>query len=562
MTRPGLFLAGLAVVLAAAAGLRYHNLDPGTFTHPDACLPNADIPHDLSVPAPRHTLIDTLRVVAAAETHPPGFSTAMYFWTKVFGTDRVVVRIPAVLFGIGTVWLVYVLGARTEGRVAGLLAATVLALHGTHVYWSQEPRQYSMGYFFALLSTVMLAEVVSGRLRGRWGAVLYVLATLAALSSLIYAWPVLVAQMLWVAVRVGGPAVPGVLRWQVVAFQAGTPLLALAAYQASELAHRSNHDLLTNVYQYVQFGFVFKPDVYIADPLRVPVAVGAAAFVLALFLLVRAVWAGPAPVPVVASTSGPPRVLFPLATAWAVVAILGFAAVVRVMSPGQERPVLAALAIPAIVAAAAAVLPWVWPALSRVAGLVDRAFARFPGAGSIAAWLAIVPAAAAALLSLASPIFFDKGVLTFVPYLVLVIARGVVSFPHPAARAAAAAAVLAGVCPVGLWLQTNRLHTIWDYRDITDHVAPDVRPTDLIFLEKNWSTTPLFLHMPADQYRYVQQNCPEAVAANPGARVWVVSLTDAPFETRSGVRTALADYHVTRTIPTRNGTVYLYEPGR
>jgi hypothetical protein len=65
-------------------------------------------------------------------------------------------KLPAVLWGVGTVAALGMLIARRIGAAAGLVAACLLALAPFHVRYSQEFRPYSVGVFFVVASLLAL----------------------------------------------------------------------------------------------------------------------------------------------------------------------------------------------------------------------------------------------------------------------------------------------------------------------------------------------------------------------------------------------------------------------
>ena len=58
---------------------------------------------------------------------PPLFAWVTAAFYSVFGVSTGVGRIPSALFAIGAIWIAYLLGRQTAGRVAGLCSAMVLA---------------------------------------------------------------------------------------------------------------------------------------------------------------------------------------------------------------------------------------------------------------------------------------------------------------------------------------------------------------------------------------------------------------------------------------------------
>jgi mannosyltransferase len=74
---------------------------------------------------------------------------------NVSGTDTEwVLRAPSALLGIGNIVAIYWLGVLIGGRIAGVLAAAILATSGFHIWYSQEARMYTL---LALATTLYAA---------------------------------------------------------------------------------------------------------------------------------------------------------------------------------------------------------------------------------------------------------------------------------------------------------------------------------------------------------------------------------------------------------------------
>ncbi len=61
----------------------------------------------------------------------------------LFGESAWSLRLPAVLFGVGSIWAVYMLGAEVTDRKQAFLASALLAFSYHHLWFSQNARGYT-----------------------------------------------------------------------------------------------------------------------------------------------------------------------------------------------------------------------------------------------------------------------------------------------------------------------------------------------------------------------------------------------------------------------------------
>ncbi|MEA2333273.1 MAG: mannosyltransferase [Thermoleophilaceae bacterium] len=145
----------------------------------------------------RASLGDVLDEVRdAGENSPPLFFVLSWLSAKL-GDPTTTLRLPSLVLGTATVPLVYLLGARSVGRLAGLVGAAVLALSPFAVFYSVEARAYATLSFFAVASTLALLCALEGRGWRRWA--LYALAALGVVYSHYTGVFVLLVQAAWVA---------------------------------------------------------------------------------------------------------------------------------------------------------------------------------------------------------------------------------------------------------------------------------------------------------------------------------------------------------------------------
>ena len=145
-----------------------------------------------SLSTAQFSLPDLFAYVTNYDTHPPLYALLQHFWISLFGTSEWWVRLPSVLFGVGTIALMYSIGKKLFDTQTGLLAAALLSLSSYHIAYSQEARMYAMLAFFSLASMQALWNLQ--RENNLFWSSIYVISTLGALFSQIIAVVLLVVH--------------------------------------------------------------------------------------------------------------------------------------------------------------------------------------------------------------------------------------------------------------------------------------------------------------------------------------------------------------------------------
>lgn len=144
-----LFLGALILLTAIAAALRFYGL-------------NSELWYDeikTLLESVRPPLSATLTDFPSNNDHP-FFSLLSHLSVAIFGEQPWTVRLPAVLFGVASVPMLYLFGKDAAGRLEALLAAALLTFSYHHVAFSQSARGYSMLLFFTLLTSWLLLKAV------------------------------------------------------------------------------------------------------------------------------------------------------------------------------------------------------------------------------------------------------------------------------------------------------------------------------------------------------------------------------------------------------------------
>jgi len=98
--------------------------------------------------------------VMLGDFHPAGVQVFLWFWVKIFGNGVAAVRLPFVIFGILSVYMVFLIGKRWFGGSSGLFAASAMAFLQFPILYSQLARPYSPGLFFSLAMVWFWTKIV------------------------------------------------------------------------------------------------------------------------------------------------------------------------------------------------------------------------------------------------------------------------------------------------------------------------------------------------------------------------------------------------------------------
>ncbi len=143
----------------------------------------------------------------SGDFHPPLYHFLMHFWVRIFGSSEVILRLPSVLFGVGTVFIVYKIAMHMHLKNVAILVAVFLATAPFHIYYSQEARMYSLAAFLTAGSFYFFLRILEDDkrwLRDRRGVgyfLGYFLFTLLALYTDYYAFLVLLVQCIFLLTR-------------------------------------------------------------------------------------------------------------------------------------------------------------------------------------------------------------------------------------------------------------------------------------------------------------------------------------------------------------------------
>jgi hypothetical protein len=559
---PAIAVVLLLSILAVGLALRLSGLDQRTLTHAEVYVPRIEMPDYVTAPPPRSTLSETVLGTLYHDNHPPGYYAFMWVWTGLFGTGLFAIRLPSALVGAATIALLYWMARPKDGAAVALTAAALLALHGHHLFWSQQARMWVFLAFLGVFSVVLL-QSLHRRTRGVTAAA-YVFVVSLGLWLEYSFWPFVAAQVAWELGRsCEARRMPVTVDLQMLSLVLSSPALAflkvhLAMGRTGYLARADVLDHLTGflLLQWLVPGPAppekFGPLVSIA---LLALLLAGTAFLIAGVVASRA---GDAPPEDPSAASRVPIAARLVAAFLATFFCLAF--LVR----GEGGTAFAvALALPWLLLAAAMGASRSWPTWSRwIRKLHARPWLRRL-TGDEAAMHALVPVAILLLVSFRVPSVAARSLLFVTPFALLLVARGLAALlPHPAVRAAGIALLLL-VSGVSIRQYTSERASQYDYQSLATAMRPLLLSQDVILINDAWWTQPMHYYLPPDRFRTgdfgVHIRELGAGAGPRPERVWVVIFDEKDVKAFAGLSPHLRGYRESKRVAAPGAYALLLE---
>ena len=132
----------LFIILIIAFFLRFYNYFQIPYTFDELSALNRTTYDSFS---------DLIKKGILNDGHPALIQVFLYYWVRIFSYSEIIVKLPFLICGIISVWLVYQIGKKWYNSTTGLLSAAFLASIQFTVMYSQIARPYATGLFFILL---------------------------------------------------------------------------------------------------------------------------------------------------------------------------------------------------------------------------------------------------------------------------------------------------------------------------------------------------------------------------------------------------------------------------
>jgi mannosyltransferase len=107
------------------------------------------------------SVLDMLQWIVQIDQHPPLYYLLLHYWVAHYGDTPYYARLLSVLFGAGTIPIIYLIGKRISGAVVGLAAAVFLTFSPFNIYFAQETRMYTLLTFNAAVTIYALVRLLT-----------------------------------------------------------------------------------------------------------------------------------------------------------------------------------------------------------------------------------------------------------------------------------------------------------------------------------------------------------------------------------------------------------------
>ena len=141
----------VAFITLVGAGLRVYLLDSKGMW----------LDETFSVWLANHSVGDMLDWIVRIDQHPPLYYLLLHYWIKINGDTAYYARMLSVLFGVGTIPVLYLIGKRMSDGWVGVAAAVVMAFSPFNIRFAQETRMYTCLAFNAAVAIYALVILLT-----------------------------------------------------------------------------------------------------------------------------------------------------------------------------------------------------------------------------------------------------------------------------------------------------------------------------------------------------------------------------------------------------------------
>lgn len=192
--------------------------------------------------------------------HSPLYFIMIHYWSRLFGSNEFSMRFPSVIFGIASIYILFLLIKTLFEEKIALLGSFLFSISTANIYYSQDARMYSLTVFFVLLSVLFLLKALNKNRNICWVA--YIILTLFALSLSASVIPVILFELLFVTLN--GKRYKGAVRKFIISlvlvalFYLPLLLVLIESSNTDDLSWIPTPNIFSLVNTFHSFGFKFR----------------------------------------------------------------------------------------------------------------------------------------------------------------------------------------------------------------------------------------------------------------------------------------------------------------
>jgi mannosyltransferase len=149
--------------------------------------------------------------------NPPLYFYILHYWIKVFGDTGFSVRLPSVIFGTLSVYMIYKIGALLFDEETGIISSLLLAVSVFHIHYSQDARMYSLLVLLSTLSMYMFLKFL--KKEDLKTGISYILSSTLMIYNHFYGLLIILAQNIYAITLIQSPKAnqkPNLKKWFIL----------------------------------------------------------------------------------------------------------------------------------------------------------------------------------------------------------------------------------------------------------------------------------------------------------------------------------------------------------
>jgi len=110
-----------------------------------------------------NTLSEVFKYSISTDSHPPFSQLFLFYWVKIVGFNDLLIKLPFLLMGIGSIFLMYRISKIWFSKNSALLTIAFFVSIQLTIMYSQIARPYIIGLFLGLLFTLQWTKILENK---------------------------------------------------------------------------------------------------------------------------------------------------------------------------------------------------------------------------------------------------------------------------------------------------------------------------------------------------------------------------------------------------------------